>query len=68
MDNYEEKLYLKEIINLKEIIKIYDSEITSLKQNQINLFGKRYETLRSTGEFSIQNELIYSCLFGNGIV
>jgi len=34
----------------------------------MNLFGKRFESLKNTGEFSIQNELIYSCLFGNGIV
>lgn len=62
-----EQAYLNEIVSLKDTLKKFESEINAQKQMQINSFGKRYESLKSTGEFSIQNELIYSCLFGNGI-
>jgi len=67
MNNYEEQAYMTEIINLKDMFKKFENEINFQKQIQLNSFSKRYESLKSTGEFSIQNELIYSCLFGNGI-
>ena len=63
MNNYEETLYLKEIINLKETVKKLENEILAQKQIQLNLFRKRFDSLKNTGEFSIQNEHIYSCLF-----
>jgi len=67
MNHYEEKAYLNEIVNLKDVLKKLESEIHVQKQLQLSAFGKRYDSLKSTGEFSIQNELIYSCLFGNGV-
>lgn len=68
MNNYEEQSYLNEVMLLKETIKKYENDISQQKHIQLNLFSKRFESLKTTGEISIQNELIYSCLFGNGIV
>ena len=59
---------MNEIITLKETIKKIENEITNERQNQINIFKKRFDSLKQTGEVSIKNEIIFSCMFGNGIM
>lgn len=58
---------MDQIVKLREQIIKYDTEIKQKKNYQINLFKKRFEILKQTGEFALENEVVYSCLFGNGI-
>ena len=58
---------MEQLVKLREQIITYEAEIQQKKNVQINIFKKRFEILKQTGEFALENEVIYSCLFGNGI-
>lgn len=58
---------MNQIKKLREKILNDEAEIKENKKSQMNLFKTRFEILKQTGEFALENEIIYSCLFGNGI-
>ena len=64
---FKENLFMNQIVKLREQIIKFESEIKQKKIFMINLFKKRFEILKQTGDFALENEVIHSCLFGNGI-
>ena len=58
---------MEQIVKLRENIIKAENEIIKKQKSQINHFKKRFEILKQTGDFALENEIIYSCLFGNGI-
>ncbi len=65
--NFDEKIFVEQISKLRNYIFINENEIKEIKRSQICLFKTRYDILKQTGEFALENEIIYSSLFGNGI-
>jgi hypothetical protein len=63
----KDNLYKEQIVKLRDQINKIELEIKQKKNFQMNLFKKRFEALKQSGEFLLENEVIYSCLFGNGL-
>jgi hypothetical protein len=63
----KENVCMEQIVKLREQNNKIELEIKQKKNNQLNIFKKRFEALKQNGEFLLENEVIYSCLFGNGI-
>lgn len=58
----------KDIMQIKQVIKDLGKEIENLKNSQISFYKKRYESFKTLNtKQSIQYDLIYCALFGNGI-
>lgn len=66
-ENLKEKSQINEIINIHEIIRKIQEEIEVIKINQMKTFKKKYDICTKTYRNGIENELIFSALFGNGI-
>ena len=65
----ESKLYLDEIITLREKIRNIEEEIENYKKEQKMGFKKRPEILNINQiRSNIQYDIVYSAMFGNGIV
>jgi hypothetical protein len=58
---------VEQITKLRNNIFINENEIKEIKRSQMRLFKSRLEILKQTREFALNNEIIYSSLFGNGI-
>lgn len=68
-DSKKSKLFLDEILELRKTILEFDREILNLKNEEQCFFKDRYDLLKLINpKHGFQYDLIYSCMFGNGIV
>lgn len=65
--NFDEQIFMDQIAKLREKVNINEYEIREHKKAQMELFKTRFAMMKQNGEFVLDNEIIYSCLFGNGI-
>jgi hypothetical protein len=61
--NSKYRIYFDDILYLNKEISIKEKEISSLKDQQLKTYRKNY----NNSNHSVQDELIFAALFGNGI-
>ena len=55
------------MIKMKNNIEKLQNEINELKENQLNLFHKKFDYMKHEYKSKIQYDLKFAALFGNGI-
>jgi hypothetical protein len=68
LENSKEKEHFQEVLILRDAIQKNDEDLEKMKYDVMKNFKKHYEVNKLSKNNSIEYEIIYSALFGNGII
>jgi hypothetical protein len=66
LENSKEKEHFQEVLILRDAIQKNDEELEKMKNDMMKNFKKHYEIHKQSKTNSIEYEIVYSALFGNG--